>query len=262
MTTPAIPSLLITPPWQIKGLRIKAPEFPDETQLNALPPLLLKDGTPLSNEQIKNLIGILLKSDDKAWVKPLDNDSFLELLSAFNQESLHQFAKAIQEQFGLDWYGYCTLTPLDTEMIGHIVGYMYDHYAVLRIRLDVLDYLKMEEGYNIFESKEYAETTLNKHCPYPSPSYHESYLLKILLTNYRLYHNEWALASLFFISQNTIGYGRSESKRLLKKFIETTGLSEQEFEKVRPSDKEIKAIAIKKSDYKTYEELLMAGFYI
>lgn len=188
----------------------------------------------------------------------------MELLSAFDKDSLHQFAKTIQTQFRLDWYGYGTLTPLDKEMIGHIVEHMYDYYAVLRIRLDITDYLMKAEGYGLSKAIEIRDKVADEHCPKPSPTYAHSCVFKILFINYRLHKNEWALAALFFIKKIHKALLLKNQDEQSKKIIETTGLSEQELQKSCPSDKEVKAIVIKKSDYKTYEEILeilMTGDY-
>lgn len=225
-----LPNLLITPPWQDKTLRLKAPIFPDALQLDTLPTLLLKDGTPVAHEQIKNLLGLVLKSDFKSWVKPLTDESFLALLSAFDKVSLHNLAKALQQQLGLDWYGYAFLTPLDKEMVDNISNYLEYYGAIVQERKKLTKEVENKHSDLRFKPeqlKQKIEEVLDEKYPLPS-DIDKSLLLQILVFNFNLYRSQPALFGLFFHQNTGKPIHRGVAKRYIKSLMQTTQLSEME----------------------------------
>lgn len=175
--TNSVPSILITPPWQEKSARIKAPKLPETLVISELPKLLLKDDTiPLPDDKVENLLGLLFKSDIKQWVEPLTDDSVKALIAEFEPTALQDFATALAKQVGIDWYGYAVLSPFDFDTVEQFRG-LIDGKT------------ECTDGNPLLFDKKLSQTSLAKQ------------LIRLLAINFRITNSPHALQALFLQQQ-------------------------------------------------------------
>lgn len=172
-----IPQILLTPPWQDKASRIKAPKLPETLVISELSKLFLKDNPePLSDDNVQNFLGLLFKSDIKQWVEPLTDDSVKALLAEFEPNALHDFATALATQVGIDWYGYAVLSPFDFATVENLRGFIDGKTE------------RTDDNPLLFDKK-LSQTSLAKQ------------LIRLLAVNFGMTGNPHALQTLFLQQQ-------------------------------------------------------------
>ncbi|WP_227429511.1 DUF4132 domain-containing protein [Psychrobacter sp. I-STPA6b] len=87
---------LTTPPWSYKKYRLQAPKLPEHLSIHGFPrPILQVDGSELALPLFENLLGILIKSNFKKWIKPLTDADMQAILSPFTRTSLNDLGQAL-----------------------------------------------------------------------------------------------------------------------------------------------------------------------
>lgn len=210
--TNSVPSILITPPWQEKSARIKAPKLPETLVISELPKLLLKDDAiPLPDDKVENLLGLLFKSDIKQWVEPLTDDSVKALIAEFEPTALHDFATALAKQVGIDWYGYAVLSPFDFDTVEQFRGYIDGKTA------------RTKNSPTVFDKKA-TQTIFAKQ------------LIRLLAINFRLTGSPHALQTLFLQQQKGKKTYRNFCLDTLNSLAQDMGLSLMELQDLAVPD--------------------------
>lgn len=207
-----IPQILITPPWQDKASRIKAPKIPETLNISELPKLFVKDNpVPLSDDKVANLLGLLFKSDMKQWVEPLTDDSVRALIAAFEPDSLRDFAHALAQQVGMDWYGYAVLSPFDFDTVEQFRGFIDGKTA------------RTEDSPTVFDKK-VTQTIFAKQ------------LIRLLAINFRMTGSPHALQTLFLQQQKGKKTYRNFCLDTLNSLAQDMGLSLMELQDLAVPD--------------------------